>query len=367
MLTGATTFPIAIDIQEEDLYAVQLKGKQKGLAIKGLAHKKLKNTVSRDPESWEGLIPELREIRNNKAFRGKRVVMHLPAQYTHVFPVSIQVQEGGTLEEALLAESEKHLSFPIEEAVIDYPSIVQTSAGEYSTYRSIIVGAELGRLQPIVSNFKEAGLFIEAVDIDISSLIRAHQYLQRLETNFIALCHIGHQQSMLSVVNQERILMYRHTPWGVANLIKKLQEHLDLPRSQVMTILQEHGVSKTNRVNQETNKQTSDAGLMEDVRSAVVDILTPYLEDFIYEFHNLTGYAISEVPDKKIQKAYFYGQAGIIKGLDQYLEDVLHISVELVNPVDLVTCPQELRACDLPDAGGFSLAFGLAMRKVQWL
>jgi type IV pilus assembly protein PilM len=367
-----TTFPIAIDIQGEHLYAVQLKERRhgmakKGLAIKGLAHKKLKTALSEDSEGWKDLIPELREIKKNKTFRGKRAVIHLPARYTHVFPLSLQVNEGETIEEAIVAESEKHFPFPVDEAVIDYPSIVETSSGPSETYRSIVVGAELSKLQQLISEFKKAGLFVEAVDVDVSSLIRVHRYLHKLERDFVAICYIGHTRSVLSVVNHERILVYRHTPWGILSLITKLQEHLDIPRSQIIKILQEHGVSKTGLGKQDTSFPPYDPGLAENVQSAVIEILAPYMEDFVYAFHNVTGYAISEVPGAKIQKAYFYGQADIIKGLDIYLENLLNTSVDLVNPIEQVPYRKGFSVSDLPEAGSFSLAFGLAMRKVPWL
>jgi Tfp pilus assembly PilM family ATPase len=226
------------------------------------------------------------------------------------------------------------------------------------------VGAELKKLQPIVSEFKKAGLLIEAVDVGISSLIRAHQYSHTLKGNSIVLCYVGHTQSMLSVVNKDRILVYRQIPWGLLNLIKKLEEHLDLPSSQVMTILGKHGVSRMNR---DTHAPASDGDLAEDVGFAVGKILAPYLEDFVYEFHNVSGYAISEMPDTTIKKAYFYGQASMIKGLDRYLENVLNTSVELVDPVEQVSDGKGLWVDGFPETGGFSLAFGLAMRKVPWL
>jgi type IV pilus assembly protein PilM len=373
MLTKATTFPIAIDIQEENLYAVQLKGKRHGLgknrlAIKGLAYKELKTSISEDSEGWENLITELRDIIKNKAFRGKRAVIHLPTEYTHVFPVNLQVNEGDTVEEALLAESGKHFSFPIEEAVIDYPSIVQTSSGPSNTYRSIIVGAQLSKLEQLISEFKKAGLFVEAVDVDVSSLIRVHRYMHDLETDFVALCYIGHAHSVLSVVNQERILVYRHTPWSIQTLIGKLQEHLDLPQSQVIAILRDHGVSQTEVAEgDESAPPSDDAAPMDSVEAAVGEILAPYLEDFVYAFHNVTGYAISEVPDATIQKVYLYGQADIIKGFDRYLESVLNTSVDIVNPIEKVSYGRGLKVSDMPESGSFSLAFGLAMRKVPWL
>ena len=367
MFTEATTYPIAIDIQGNNLYAVQLKGKGQGLTIKGLAHKKLKQKVTKDREDWDDLIAELRDITKNKAFGGKRAVFHLPAQFTHVFPVSVHVKDGDTVEEALLAESGKHLSFPIEEAVIDYPSIVQTVSGNTATYRSIIVGAQLSNLQQMMAEFKKAGLSVEAVDVDISSLIRVHRYFHDLGKDFVSLCYIGHGQSVLSVVNQERILVYRHIPWGISTLIARLQEQLGLARSEVITILKEHGVSKKGPVEKDAAAKSDDAGLVESVGAALVEILAPYLEEFVYAFHNVTGYAISEAPDVKIKKAYLYGQADIIKGFDAYLKNALNTSVELINPLEQVPYRKGLRAGDLSEAGSFSLAFGLAMRKIPWL
>lgn len=53
---------------------------------------------------------------------------------------------------------------------------------------------------------KQADLILESVDFSLSSLIRLHDYLHSATPNPIILCHIGHTQSLLSVVAKEGIL-----------------------------------------------------------------------------------------------------------------------------------------------------------------
>jgi len=100
---------------------------------------------------------------------------------------------------------------------------------------------------------------------------------------------------------------------------------------------------------------------------AISQIITPYLETLIYEFHNLIGYVISEEPDARSQAIYVYGHANSIRDLDRYLESTLNIPTRLVNPMTKVALPEETVLPDRPEVAPFSLALGLAMRQVPWL
>ncbi|MBW1895794.1 MAG: pilus assembly protein PilM [Deltaproteobacteria bacterium] len=228
MINLGATYPIGIDIHSHNIYAAQLKKTKKGLAVRGLAHREVGNDAEKALEAGDGLVSQLKEIANNKGFRGKRVVVHLPSEYTHTFPLSIQVDQEDALEEAILRESVKHLSFPIEHASVDYPSIVSAPSGKAKNYKATVIAAHVDQIEQFALTLKQAGFIVEVVEADICSLMRLHRYLNDVDDNPNMLCHVGFTRTILAIATQDRILVHRNVPWGIEILLTKLCENLEL-------------------------------------------------------------------------------------------------------------------------------------------
>ena len=123
MLKLKSTYPIGIDIQNHHIYAAQFKKSRKGLVLRGIWHKKLNGEIDNLDNAHDVLIPLFKEIAKSKKFRGKKVIVHTPFQEIFTFPIRFRMSEGDDVEELIVRESKKYMPFPLEEAVIDYPSI----------------------------------------------------------------------------------------------------------------------------------------------------------------------------------------------------------------------------------------------------
>lgn len=368
MLNLKYTYPIGIDIDGQDIYAVQLRETRQGLAIRGLAHGQFKGEVEQAVEAGNGLVSEFKKIAKSRIFRGKRVVVHLPSPYTYTFPINFRVGEEETLEEAILRESEKHLPFPIEEATIDYPSLVPLSSAEAKRFKATVVAVHTDKIRQFLLMLEQAGLTVEAVDADISSLMRVHRYVHKIQPGPIMLCYIGYAQSLLSIVTEDNIAVHRTIPWGIQVLLTKLQENLEVSKHQSKVLLREYGLLHREEKHLSRSETIKDEDTTdESVGRAIFQIVTPYLEALIYGFHNVIGYVISEQPDAAVQEICVYGQANFIHNLDQYLETTLNIPTKLVDPMTKVGLRENRMLRDTSDGAPFGLALGLAMRKVTWL
>ena len=368
MLNLQSTYPIGIDIHSQNIYAVQLKETPHGLAVRALAHRQGEGSPEKALEASDNLVLQLKEIAKAKVFRGKRAVVHLPSQYLYTFPINIQVDEGGILEEAILDESAEHLPFPIEEATIDYPSIVSTPSGKVNKHRATIIAAATDQVRQLLLTLKQAGLTVEAVEADICSLMRLHRYLQELNDAPVMLCHVGFARTLLAVATEDRIMVHRSIPWGIEILLAKLGKNLELSGNQPKVLLAACGfLRKDCKIPDKTSCLTDEDVMQESVLRAVRQIVTPYLEALIYEFHNVIGYVMSEEPEAVIQGLYVYGQANFIRDLDRYLERTLNIPTKSVNPMTEIALPEDNMLSDMSDGASFGLALGLAMRKVIWL
>ena len=373
MLSLNTKYPIGIDIGSNNIYAAQLKENKQGLVVRGLVHREYESQTDGIFESRDVLIPLLKDVVKDKRLKGKRVVVHFPSQYILSFPISFQLGKDEAVETAILRHSRQYLTFPVEEAIIDYPSLTPVSDDEGNKYRASVVAARKDQMADYLSMLKQAGLTVEVVDFGVSSLLRLHNYPQPDIQNQVILCNIGYGQSLLSVVAKDSILVQRNVPWGVQPVLKNLQANLELSTDsdKAKILLKKYGLFYEDcldcQIDEGAPAEKTQPDEMRDMYRAIYQIVNPLIEELVHELHKVIGYARSEEQDAVLEGIFIYGPGSYIRHLEQYLEKRLNIPASLMNPLTKVALPEEGILSDFSEGGSFGLALGLAMRKVTWL
>ena len=359
-------YPIAIDMSGGDIYAAQLKKTHRGPIIRGLVFKQATWDIEETSDREEKLVSVLKEISSNRSFRGKKAVLHLPSRNISSFPIRIETKKSELLEEAIVRESKEYISFPLEEAIIDYPSLIPISTGDTKKYKAIIIAIHRDPIDQYLRIFKRAGLIVDAVDFDVFSLIRLHQFGYQIAENPIMLCHIDHTQCLISVINSNGILAAHHISWGFHHLVDKVQSNLELPHDDHKTeqLLKQYGLIYAR---QENNGGSETGGTGDDMQQAIYQIIMPYIEELIDEFHKMTVYLRSEERDAFIEEIYLYGWANSVNDLDYYFEKRLNIPTRLVNPLRDFALDEGGILSDRMNGAPFALAIGLALRRIAWL
>jgi len=365
-------YPIGIDIADQNICAAQFQETRPGIVVRELFHRKLNAGPTTSTEPDEALVPILKEIAKNKRFRGKSVAIHLPAQHICSFPLTFEVGAGETLEDAIVRECRRYLSFPLEEAVIDYPSIVDISSGKNKSFKANIIAVHRDRIEQYILLLKRAGLSVEAIDFDLCCLLRLHNYLYSLKDDPFILCNIGHSQTLIAVVTKDSILAHHNVPWGIQPLLDRLESSLELSGASEQTagLLTKYGlyyedcISASEAAPAEENRKHDDA---KEIYRTIFQILTPYVDKLIHEFYKIIGYARSEMQQVKFEEISMYGQASLINFLDQYLEKRLNIRTRCVNPMVKLALRDSSLSPDTSEGAVFAMALGLAMQKVKWL
>jgi type IV pilus assembly protein PilM len=362
-------YPIGIDIGSQDIYAVQLKEIRHGFAIRGMLHRGIDEEVTGIPDANDTLVPLLKEISRNRQFLGKRVVVHFPSQNIFSFPIRFQVGNTETIEEVIIRESKERLPFPMEEAIIDYPSIVSLPSGEASEYKATIVTVHRDHMKQYLLMLKQAGLIVEAVDFGVSSLIRLHNHLYDAIRNPIILCNIGQTQSLLSIVTKDSILAQHNVAWGIQILLRRILTNLELSneKDKAKILLIKYGLVHEDRESCNNGPDVTEDITTDNIRRAIYQIIASYMEELTHELHKIVGYVRSEERNVVFEGIYMYGQAPFIRCLDHYLERRLNSPTTLINPMTKVVLSDNSTLPDISEGAPFALALGLAMRKVPWL
>jgi len=368
MLKLKSTYPIGIDIQNQHIYAAQFKNSRKGLVVRGLWQKGLNGEVDNLDKAQDILSPVFKEIAKSNKFQGKKVIVHPPFQEIFTFPIRFRISEGDDVEELIVRESKKYIPFPIEEAVIDYPSISSVPSSGHHQYTVTIIASRKDHIKHYLDILKKAGLSAEIIDFSVSALLRLHHILYTPCENPIVLGNIGHTESLLSIVTKEDILAQRMVTWGIQPLVDKLRanfEHLGEEHKARM-LLTNFGLRYEDRGKSEKRSDISEKTEMDSMQKVIYQLVTPHTEELIHECHKLMAYVRSETQNPKFEAVYMYGLANMIGNLDGFMENRLQLPITLVNPIRENGFQNNGMFTDVSDGADFALALGLAMRKVTW-
>ena len=146
-----TKYPIGIDIGSNNIYAAQLKENKLGLMVRALVHRQYEAEADGILEAKDVLIPLLKDVVKDKRLRGKRVVVHFPSQYILSFPISFQLGKDEAVETAILRHSRQYLTFPVEEAIVDYPSLTPVADDGGNAYRASVIAARKDQMTDFLS------------------------------------------------------------------------------------------------------------------------------------------------------------------------------------------------------------------------
>lgn len=370
MFEKKTKYPIGIDIQERQIFAVQLQSQRQKIAIKALAHAEIdENWQADDPiERIGALQPLLKKMAKNNRFKGKKAVLHVPSRHIISFPIRLKPARAESLEQDIVQASAAFLPFPIEEAIIDYPSLESVKSGDGAEYKAVMIAVHRNLIETYVALLKRVGFVVEAVDCQVSSLLRLHRHLRHGTSGPTILCHLGMTRTLLVIVSNDSILAQRYVPIGLQDLLGKITDNLalSLAKNNAKVMLQKYGLAYQDQ--QSSNRQPLDqGGETNRLQRVIYQILSPQIEELLHELHKIIGYVRSEAPHTAFEKIFVYGPGVLIRKLDDYLARRLSIPTQLLNPLDTLNFSNDGVRSDPSEGGSFALAVGLALRKVAWL
>jgi type IV pilus assembly protein PilM len=356
---------IGIDIGAKYIAAAQLRDLKQEKLIRGLHYRKLDAGTDND----ETLVSALREIAKSRIFSGRGVVLSVPSKNLSIFPIHFQIEKTGSIEEAIVKESEKYLPFPLEEAVIDYPSLLSDNSGNNDDghYKALVVAIRRADLNKYMALTKEAGLQVEVFDFSVSALVRLHYYLYPMGPNPVILGHLGHSKSLLVVATKESIVVQRDVGWGSEIMLEEFLASIDVSNDSgsARAILKRYGLSYEERdLTKAGQEQDSDTI---GIERAVYQIITPHIDEFLHEMDKGVSYARVEARNPEFDGIYLYGQAGVVSSLDKYVERRMNIRTEVVNPLERIPLADAGLASAIPEDAPLAIALGLSMRRVPWL
>ncbi len=362
-------YPIAINIGDQSISAIQLKETRHGLAVREWFYQQLEEDFEDVSVKRDVYVYALKDMIKKRNFAGRRAILLIPTKNITSFPIRFKVDETESVESVIVRESIEHITIPMNEAVIDYTSVAKIGNEDGDQYNAEVIAVKRDLIKQYLFMLKQAGLSVEVIDNGLLSLIRLHQYLNNAIHDPVILCHIGYKESLLSIVSEDGILAQHHVPWGIQPLFKKLQDNLGLSGDSkaAKILLKKYGLLYENRESSNSNIDIAQDTTMDNRSRATYQITKPYINELIYEFQKMIAYVRSEEQNTALKSIYIYGQGTIIHHLDQFFESSLNIKTELINPVKKISFSENSTLPEVFENTPLTLALGLGMRRVKWL
>jgi type IV pilus assembly protein PilM len=362
MVEIAKTYPIGIDMDDRCLTAAQFRKTGKGIRLRGVFCKPL---AAMDTGDDAAVIAALKSVVSSGFFKGRRAVFNIPTRDLSAFPVHFPLGEQDEPEVGILREAVKFLTYPLEEAVLDYPSLVRR-AGNCD---AIVVAVRRQVMNRWLDLFKRAGMTAEIMEFSFSSLLRLHRSFIANEGQADLLCHIGRTSSLLAVVNGESILSISEIPWGIEPLCEKIKANFALSDegAESANLLKTYGLAYGERETVQKSVNGGDGQSDMNMYRAIFQIIAPSVDVLVYECHKTIGYLQSLPGHAELKTVYLYGLADQIFHLDRYLEKEVEIPTRGVDALDKLSSTDGDTPPGVTEGISPVPALGLAMREITWL
>jgi len=349
----ASQAPIGVDVGGRHIKAAQLARASGGRRIEAAASLPRSPRDPDDPRIHREDVRRLRDVLAARGFRGRRVVLAIPADKLITGIMELPPRGSGAPIEQLarseLARMHRHDPQSFEMACWDLPSPAR--AGE-ATY-VMAAACSHDDANALLDLFENEGLAVKGLEIHASAVARACGPVLDDVSGIVAILDIGWNLANLALLHQDAVVYERKLgKGGIGPLVSAIARRCELDAAIAERFLIEKGLDADGADSAVTNgKVTPEAAQL--ARGAAID----YFNGTIDEMRIPLSYLANQYPDAAMERLIMVGGGARIPGLSDRLADELDIEVRIAGAADLAECTDDL---DKEYGPALATAIGLA-------
>ena len=366
-LGSSNDSPIGIEMGSTSIKMAQLKKTARGWAVRDTLIKEMDLSTNENGESrMDALVNIIKECMKESSFSGRSVVSVMPGHQLDILPVKLSLSGDESVEDAIVEKARAHLSYDVENAVIDYIPVEdgKTVPEKGRPARYLLISARREDVDNHLSILKMARLKPVALDISACALARVIRFSRTEKDNNVLVINAGSQHTSLTLVWKNNILLDRTILWGRENLIESLMNRLKLNRQKAERLLSRNGQHRGH--SEEPEQENEHLTHRSKPSEVVYEIVTNQVEKLSIEIEKVLQYFSSEMRGAVIDVLYLMGTSSTIQDLDAYLGKKTGISIQHFNPADMLNMGKNAVSKDTNGYGAlFGVPVGLAMRGIR--
>ncbi len=263
--------------------------------------------------------------------------------------ITVPFTDERDIEDNLIIEAENYVPFEIEDVYVDFHVIGIEEDSEKLQSDIFLVAAKKEIVDDYAAVIQEVGLSPAVVDVDAFAISNVFEVAYGDPDEAVVLVDIGASKTSLNIVHHGTSLFARDMAIGGDQLTEAISESVGIS-IQEAEILKLQGTDDPSVASEVSKLCEELAGMWAGEINKAIDFFVKGLQDEVY----------------KPKHIVLSGGCSLMKHLDRFLEDEIHIPVQLFNPwrnmvPDDSIDPDYLRAI----ASQMVIATGLALRTVD--
>ncbi len=262
------------------------------------------------------------------------------------------------IKNAVYWEAKNFITFPIEDAVVDYYLLGETVSKGAHMLEVIAIAVQSQTLKELVAIIERANLKCAGVTINplpLYELIKTKLDVPKDEA--VALIDIGQKSTGLSLFKNHILQFTRDIYIGGSDITDNLASALKIETPAAQGIKNKYGLPGAQQ-----SDQTNEPFTPGEIKTAMIGSFGGLLKEFISSF----DYYRNQYFEEKIRQIYLCGGSSVTMNLPEYLMENMLIKVETVDPLLNLTIAPEIDQNKLKEAAPrLALAIGLALNQCR--
>ncbi len=300
------------------------------------------------------LAAGLKEIWKKHKISDRKVFIGIANQKVIAKEVQIPVLDDEEISNSVKYQISDFIPIPKNNIIYDYYIIEK---GDNAS-KLMLVGTLKSMIDDIVTSFKDAGLFAQAIDLNCFAFYRTLDYIYDLEKNkdtkdsssFCAV-NLGSDVSIFEIIQANELRYPRFSSSSIRsfteklykikqddNFCKKVLSEFDFnklmtaDKKKINPKKESAKSSSDNSKKSEDKKPAKNISKVDDDSEKISKIMKDAADQFIYEIRLSIENFLQENTKFKINKIILSGQ--YIKNIEKYIEQEMNYKVELLNIAD---------------------------------
>lgn len=376
---------IGLNLSSYQIYIVELLRSRKNLIVKKMVKEEIpSSSVTRGEVHNPGVLADnLKEIWRKYKIQDRKVFIGIANQKVIAKEIKVPVVNDKEISSSIKYQIDDIIPIPRDNIIYDYYIVEKKK--DYS--RIMLVGAMKSMINDVISSFKAAGLFAQAIDLNCFALYRTINYIYNFDKNeknskFATFCvaNIGFEMSIIEMIQDNNLKYPRFTPTSVRSFIDEIHKETKKDNEYCEQVVSEFDCnsliiekkksrkekvgSSRGRSGKKTGKKTSKNNVEINIdKDKIAGVIKRMADRFVEEIKLSIEHFLQENPESKVSKIILTGE--YIKNIDRYIEREMEYKVEFLNISDYFSLKY------LKDNAGSSegskyildpLAIGMALR-----
>lgn len=337
---------VGIDIGQRDIRVVQLRGGTRRPVVESWALLE-KEKGNYEAGRWRpDMAQDMRLALQVNGIKGKRAAVSLPDTMVNLYYRKLPPMPPHELNNAVLWDVRKELTFPADDVVVDHVSLGSVSEGSGTMMAYLVAVTRKKPLEDLCRALTGLGLKLNCLEFSTMAQVSCLRILGDT-AGTVALVDIGAAQTNLVVVKEGEVRFLRVISQGGDSITENISHATGLSWWEADK-LKSSGVTPGKNGDQE-----------------LIRALQQSLESIVDEVYQTFHFYSAERREGGVDRLVISGGGGMMTGIAGFFQEILGLPSQVIDPFSKVSISGRLRDRERMESWGsrIATALGLALKE----